>query len=280
MNCSISLYYLPFDCARAGFSVVKGSIRLLSDLSYKLDEVKFGQKISAVSIKILEFVPLAVELLPLKTAKTVCRRIKLIINVCMFGRSANSFAEGKVNSVRMLVLNVAGVVLGIFASIEVLELCKYDMSAIHQAAASVPVFGVLPYAGLLNLALLTLFACTLLGNVEKRTGMQQEWSQADAKFEKWNIRLQGESSTKNVYKTQHWKKISLENSCNRYSIGSGVISVVGLVATTVLTLSGVGLAVIGAVGLILAAPDIYCGCKTFFLKREISHIQPAAHYFL
>lgn len=181
-----SYYSLPLQFCEGAKLRIKKGVRRLSDFSRELDVVKFARKIAVAVLDIFEYIPIVGDIVPTKGLKNVLRPLKIGIEFLMGFRALDAFLSCNVSTLNLLVLNVSGLALFVFSGIEILENLKFKLRFIHEAAAKVPIVGVFPFAGLLNLAFFGLWTAILIQDIQKRDSHKHRWDKADGKLEEWN----------------------------------------------------------------------------------------------
>ncbi len=136
-----------------------------AQVSKKLETIKMVDKLGLSILKAASYVPVLVEAVPLSSIETPLKDVKLVTDFFMGFRSLEAGMAGTfAKTWKTLALNVAGLALMFFTIISALSRLKVDVNFITEMAKKVPVFGVLPFAGLMNLSLLTMFGPLLNGS--------------------------------------------------------------------------------------------------------------------
>jgi hypothetical protein len=187
-NFSLSCCKAPFEYIYSG---IRSGIAMGSQLSKKLDTVKTIQMMGSSILQTAKYVPLLVTTLPISLFESPLKDIKRFCNFTMGFRSLEAMTQGKFfdPSWKIRAINIAGLALFVFTILELLERLAFDLIFIHEAFKKVPFFGVLLYAGLLDLSLLTLSGAIFLINWEKKSKLAETEEKIKEKIETWQIPL-------------------------------------------------------------------------------------------
>lgn len=161
-------------------------------VSKSLDPLKLLSKGAITALKVTEkVVPYfaCLALIPFGTLYSPLKDVKRICNFFLAFRSFDFYLnKGAKGPWVIQVLNIAGLGLFVFTVIDLLERFKFDVSAIHNIAKKVPLFGVLPFAGLLNLCTLTLYGSIYLLGLEKKEKLNEEEERISNKINLWQTK--------------------------------------------------------------------------------------------
>ncbi|MFI5344050.1 MAG: hypothetical protein ACHQUC_07510 [Chlamydiales bacterium] len=183
--------FYSLNCCKAPFEYISSGIQhgvaMGSSLSKQLDIIKNVQKVGSSILKVAKYVPSLVETLPISLLETPLKDVKRFCNFFMGFRSLEAITQGRFfdRSWKIRALNIAGLALFIFTIIELLERFTINVSNIHEAFKKVPFFGVLLYAGLLDLSLLTLSGAIFLMNLDKKSKLANSEQKIHEKIETW-----------------------------------------------------------------------------------------------
>lgn len=153
-------------------------------------------KTMQVSVAILSCIP---SLEPFIMApKQFCKEAKNFTDVIKNLKSIDGLLNFFQLPPTLIILNLSGTLLFILSSITIIDRFKLgDVSTIKMRLASIPIFGVLPYGGLLALSVIGLMAPVILLSLEKKRKLEKEESRIkNEKLAFWSTDLDQAKVTK------------------------------------------------------------------------------------
>lgn len=139
-------------------------------------------KVMLVSIKVLSYNR---NLIPnLSWAKLLLKEIKDVTNFIKGLQSVDGLLNFKFSR-KVIVLNISGLVLFILSSITMAEKFLIDCTVIKMALTAIPIFGVLPFGGLLHISLIGLVGNLLLLSLDKRRKLEKTAEKIKEKIAFW-----------------------------------------------------------------------------------------------
>ncbi len=226
-------------------------------------------KVIDVSVAIFSFhAPWAI---PLQGCKQAFREIKSFLNWVKGLQSIDGFLNGPY-SWKAVIRNLSSFVLLILSTISLADgLRLLDTSALKVAFASLPVFGILPFGGLLPLAFLGLFGMMLLLAWEKKERIAQELQEVKNKnheeIEKIREKVLSMPDLAFDQKAFRLKKLQMEEKITNQAIIGHIILISKQILGVAAAFSGWG--VLGIIGVGLEGIDGVLTCKQFFEKRAL-----------
>jgi hypothetical protein len=180
----------------------------------------------------------------LEMPRQLCKDAKNFTNFLKGVKSIDGFLNFKF-TVRHIVLNVSGMTLFILSGISLVDRFRLlDVSVVKIGLSTIPVFGILPFGGLLSLSLLGLLGSVAVLSLEKQQKLQKEierikeeklafWKQLDLskvqerqrKYEKriselgkeveayQKLKTEGEESARKL--NAHPEQIKERNACQK-----------------------------------------------------------------
>lgn len=139
-------------------------------------------KVMSVVVRTLEYISHLTS--NLSWAKLLLKDIKVLTNFIIGLRSVDGLLNLKF-SWKIIVLNISGFVLFVLSSITLAEKFLIDCSAIKTALAGIPIFGVLPFGGLLPIAFIGLLGSLLLLSLERREKLKKTAEKIKEKIAFW-----------------------------------------------------------------------------------------------
>jgi|GEM_PF-5355846 len=130
-------------------------------------------------LRVIEIVLTILSLIPsinlsLEGAMQYCREAKNLSNLVKGLKSIEGFLNFRF-SWRGIVLNVSGMTLFMISGLSLLERLQYvNLCSIKSSLAVIPVFGILPYGGLLSLSIVGLIGTLTLVAWEKQNRLDKE----------------------------------------------------------------------------------------------------------
>lgn len=170
-----NMYYSPNEgfkeeCYRGFNSFRKGIHNVVFTCVKSIQGPQFAMKIMRTAIKVLMYIP---SLTPrLNGMKFLLKEIKDLTNFINGMQSIDGLLNFKF-AWKVIVINVSGLVLFVISIITLAEKFLIDCSAIKDTLANIPIFGVLPFGGVLHLALFGLFGSLFLFSLDKRKQLEQ-----------------------------------------------------------------------------------------------------------
>jgi|GEM_PF-4546799 len=285
----------------------QSGIDLGAKISVKLDDVKLLIETTETSLKLIGLISDISKFIPFETIFPFLKDGKRIIGIFLGLRSIKFFMEKPLEkSWKLIALNVAGLSLFCFTIIDVLAGFKVDFSPIHSVFKRVLVFGILPFAGLINLSTITLLGMVFLMTLDKQKRLNQEetkWKQrqndfsnfkifTDLKVESYRFKAEQQDKSKKWTAIQGSSKEALklyfdgrklrlnsklqinrlQKTSTRISLLSTSIKISSIVFSTFVIVSGVGFPVLFGTTLTLAVLKCSLGLGNYFLKRRITHL--------
>lgn len=198
-------------------------------ISDYLAPVKAINKVFGSTLAVASYISNIENYIPVSVLQPISKDIKNGVDFFMGFRSFKAIMNGKFArndkgefKLKILALNVSGLALMFFTSVSLLGRFKFNVSAITNFTKNVPVLGALPYAGLLNVSLLTMFGTLYLMSEEKIASLKKAAPKLYEKITDWAEPLDQEKIQKkldhyrdyNKNKPNHltklamWEKIS------------------------------------------------------------------------
>jgi len=141
--------------------------------SARLDTLKLVNKTCEVASKALKLIPSIAAHIPFNIIDPFLKDTKRFIYLCLSFRTIKFYMENPRKAPWTIqVMNVACIGLSFFTIIDILDRLKVDVKVIHTTFKKVPFFGVLPFAGLLNLSIVTLNSMIFLRALDKHKALK------------------------------------------------------------------------------------------------------------
>jgi hypothetical protein len=155
-------------CYQTVHNGIDKSFKLGVHVNEKLVLIALVVKVGQALIRAAPLIPGAEVIIPVSDLEVPLKDGKIITDVGKGFPSLEALMNGQfAKTWKILALNVSGLALMFFAIISGLNRLKVDVSLITELAKKVPFLGVLPFAGLLNLSILTMFGTLYLMSREK-----------------------------------------------------------------------------------------------------------------
>lgn len=159
----------------AGLDYVRGKIRCIATaIENNIPVPNLIIRTAQLGVTTLAYAPSIDPHLPF--AKQICKDAKNFTNVIKGMKTIDAILHFKF-SWRTLVLNISGMVLLIVSAVSLLERFKLVMvmvTAIKVGLAALPIFGILPFGGLLALSIIGLMGTVFIMLREKRIKLEQQ----------------------------------------------------------------------------------------------------------
>lgn len=174
---------LPFEYAYAG---IKSGVAFGAKMSFQIDLIKVINDTASVSLKAIKYAPDLKAAIPYAMLDGLVKDSKRVCNILMGLRSVDYLMEGAKDRTWLTVaMNVSGIGLFVLTVIDVAERFGVDVSVVHEAAKQVPIFGVLPFAGLLDLSLVGLYGTIFLKTWNKKPAMANAEAKLNQRIAFW-----------------------------------------------------------------------------------------------
>lgn len=124
--------------------------------------------------------------------------LKEIKNISYFikGMKSVDFWLNFKSSWKLIVLNVSGLVLFVLSAVTLAEKFMIDVSRITKPLSSIPIFGTLPFGGLLHISLVVFYGTLTLLCIDKIIKHRQAVTKINNKIELWNKEITINKSAK------------------------------------------------------------------------------------
>lgn len=205
------------------YTSLDACVSLGCQVSKELEAVKVINKAGLAVLKAGSYVPAIANNVPIAAIETPLKDIKTFSDFFMGFRSLDALLKGNfAKNWKVLALNVSGLALMFFTTISGLGRMGVDVSLVTNLAKQVPVFGVLPFAGLLNLSLATMFGMLYLMARDAKAELEEKKEKVPAKLQFWsnpidesliNARIHKYREVRpNPEKLQVWQKIQTHST--------------------------------------------------------------------
>lgn len=94
--------------------------------------------------------------------------------------------SGALDSWKMVAFNISGLVLFGITILEIFELCKVNLQWLQRNVARIPILGILPFGGVLDLAWLVYCGSSLLMDLDNRSKNSPKWDLSQGKLQAWS----------------------------------------------------------------------------------------------
>lgn len=178
---------LPEEILEKAFTKVKIGISHISMTAVQaIRGPNLVIKVAQVGIKTFSLIP---RLAPhLDWTKLLLKDIKVVTNWINGLQSVNGMLNLKL-SWKIITLNVSGLTLFVLSSITLAEKFLFNFTTLKTALAAIPIFGVLPFGGLLNLAITGLTGSLFLLSLDKRKKLENTAKKINEKIAFWEAPL-------------------------------------------------------------------------------------------
>jgi len=166
-----------------GFKQIKIGLHQVVDKSVKsIKGPNLIMKVMRTAIKALMYIPKLTA--HLGRTKSLLKEIKDFTNVINGLQSIDGLINFKF-SWKLTTLNVSGLVLFVLSIINLSEKFLIDCTTIKTAFTAIPVFGVLPFGGLLHISIIGLFGSLMSLSLNKRKKQEQTAHKINNKIDFW-----------------------------------------------------------------------------------------------
>ena len=294
---------------------LRGTIYIGTDFYNLTGVYRLAQKTAEVAIKVIKLFPEFAHALPLGAADSFLKDSKRFLyffatfptlQFYIRGKNGEEAKVKKADWVTQL-FNLSGVALAAIGIIDILERFQFDFQPMHNFFKKVPGIGVLPYAGILNLSLVTMTSIIFFQTRQKRqklllkeeklnkqidfdvAGFKQFITEKCEKYEnssvkvdkkaKWNRFAQlDQSALDNYFKLRKdflikkLDKVKVEKKSASLTMVSTAAKVTAVAFSTFVVLSGVGASLLVSATVTLGVVEVACEIKNFFTKKTVKSI--------